>query len=365
MKEAATDVTQEAKQRAEDRRIITPYAFHIPFEVLGMPLAAPWRRALALTIDLIVIALLSTLNGYLMGVILGWIFWRMLSDSPFSSVTRKLLKTLATLVILVSSIAGIISFFDEENGQVNEVTTSLQNISSVVTLARVVSCDTGACWQPHLQQTAHFIASQTTNEAAAKKLISQLLEDSPLSTEEQKLISHQLLTLALPLQGSMTNQPDVTEKEKSAVATKTGGKKEEQLESEDPIVIAPFAEEATLTAQGPLAWLRALLEELGLGFGWAACYFTLFTAWWNGQTPGKRALRIRVLQLDNTPISLWDAFGRYGGYGAGLATGLLGFIQIFWDPNRQAIQDKISTTVVIATHQSKKITASTEVADES
>ena len=32
---------------------------------------------------------------------------------------------------------------------------------------------------------------------------------------------------------------------------------------------------------------------------------------------------------------------------AGLATGLLGFIQIYWDANRQAIHDKISATVVI------------------
>ncbi len=42
-----------------------------------------------------------------------------------------------------------------------------------------------------------------------------------------------------------------------------------------------------------------------------------------------------------------DCFGRYGGYGAGFATGLLGFLQVYWDPNRQAIQDKISATVVI------------------
>ena len=44
---------------------------------------------------------------------------------------------------------------------------------------------------------------------------------------------------------------------------------------------------------------------------------------------------------------MWDSFGRYGGYGAGLATGLLGFLQIYWDPNRQAIHDKISSTIVI------------------
>jgi len=69
----------------------------------------------------------------------------------------------------------------------------------------------------------------------------------------------------------------------------------------------------------------------------------------NGKTPGKRLLNIQVLKLDGSGLSLWESFGRYGGYGAGLATGLLGFVQIYWDPNRQAIQDKISETLVIST----------------
>lgn len=94
-------------------------------------------------------------------------------------------------------------------------------------------------------------------------------------------------------------------------------------------------------------WVKGIFNDLGVGFGWASIYFTVFISWWNGQTPGKKLLGIRVIQIDNSPISLWDSFGRYGGYGAGLVTGLLGFLQIFWDPNRQAIQDKISSTLVI------------------
>ncbi|MFL5538676.1 MAG: hypothetical protein ACJ8J0_06765, partial [Longimicrobiaceae bacterium] len=34
-------------------------------------------------------------------------------------------------------------------------------------------------------------------------------------------------------------------------------------------------------------------------------------------------------------------------YAAGLFTGLTGYMQVYWDRNRQAIQDKISETVVI------------------
>jgi uncharacterized RDD family membrane protein YckC len=30
-----------------------------------------------------------------------------------------------------------------------------------------------------------------------------------------------------------------------------------------------------------------------------------------------------------------------------LATGLLGFVQLYWDPNRQAIHDRVARTVVV------------------
>jgi hypothetical protein len=40
-------------------------------------------------------------------------------------------------------------------------------------------------------------------------------------------------------------------------------------------------------------------------------------------------------------------FGRYGGYAAGLATGGTGFLQVLWDPNRQAVEDKLAHTVVV------------------
>ena len=90
-----------------------------------------------------------------------------------------------------------------------------------------------------------------------------------------------------------------------------------------------------------------LLDETMLAFGWGTIYLTLFLTVLNGQTPGKKAMGIRVVQIDNRPLSWWASFERVGGYAAGLATGLLGFAQIFWDANRQAIHDKVSETVVI------------------
>lgn len=102
-----------------------------------------------------------------------------------------------------------------------------------------------------------------------------------------------------------------------------------------------------LQDRGLLASLLHFLEDLGIGFGWSGLYFTAFVALWNGQTPAKRMLGIRVVRLDGKPMTWWSSFERFGGYAAGLVTGLLGFAQVYWDRNRQMIHDKIVETVVV------------------
>ena len=93
--------------------------------------------------------------------------------------------------------------------------------------------------------------------------------------------------------------------------------------------------------------LSLWVEDVGLGLGWTIAYFSLLPVWWNGQTLGKRLLGLRVVELTGKPLTPMLAFKRYGGYAAGMATGMFGFAQIFWDGNRQAIQDKTAHTVVV------------------
>ncbi|TKB57314.1 RDD family protein [Ferrimonas aestuarii] len=114
---------------------------------------------------------------------------------------------------------------------------------------------------------------------------------------------------------------------------------------------------------------KGLMSDLGLGLGWASFYYTVLHAWFHGQTLGKRVMGIRVVQLSDEPLSLWDGFGRYGGYSAGIATGLTGFLQVFWDPNRQGIHDKIASTVVVdlrsqARKQARQTRRSLEISDD-
>ena len=93
--------------------------------------------------------------------------------------------------------------------------------------------------------------------------------------------------------------------------------------------------------------LSTWADDAGRGLGWAIAYFSLLPAWWKGQTLGKRLFGLRVVELTGKPLTVMIAFKRYGGYAAGVATGLFGFAQVFWDDNRQAIQDKTAHTVLI------------------
>jgi hypothetical protein len=118
--------------------------------------------------------------------------------------------------------------------------------------------------------------------------------------------------------------------------------------------LAETAQQLRTQLQSPSLWrvVRGTVNDLGITVGWFSLYFTLFLAWWNGRTPGKYLLGIRVVRLSGEPLSLWFAFERFGGYAAGIATGLFGFAQLYWDPNRQAIHDRVARTVVIRTRSS-------------
>lgn len=106
-------------------------------------------------------------------------------------------------------------------------------------------------------------------------------------------------------------------------------------------------EESRSGAAALVSLLGDVWDQLGSAIGLWSIYFTALLTLWRGQTVGKRLMGVRVVRLDGSPIGWWPAFERAGGYVAGLATGLLGFAQVFWDPNRQCIHDKIVGTVVV------------------
>ncbi len=92
---------------------------------------------------------------------------------------------------------------------------------------------------------------------------------------------------------------------------------------------------------------RAFTTALGVTFGWSGIYFTLVAGSWNGRTLGKRLFGTRAVRINNARLTYFDAFIRSGGYVAGVAMGMIGFLKLLWEPNRQAVEDRIAGTVVI------------------
>lgn len=83
-------------------------------------------------------------------------------------------------------------------------------------------------------------------------------------------------------------------------------------------------------------------------------YFTLITYFTNGLTTGKRILGIRIVSLHSQRISIWQCLQRSLGYIASALVLGVGFLQVFWKPNRMTLHDKIAETIVIRTLKNKK-----------
>jgi len=84
-----------------------------------------------------------------------------------------------------------------------------------------------------------------------------------------------------------------------------------------------------------------------------AGYFIVFEWLWNGQTPGKRLLKLRVIRADGRPLTLWEAIARNllricdAVPGFVIPVYSIGLIVIFLSSRDQRVGDIFAGTVVI------------------
>ena len=84
-------------------------------------------------------------------------------------------------------------------------------------------------------------------------------------------------------------------------------------------------------------------QEIVVGY----LFFILFFHF-NGRTPGKRLLRLKVIDLKGKKRLGWyQSFERTHGYAASALIGSLGFLQVLWDAKGLTMHDKIAGTTVI------------------
>jgi hypothetical protein len=266
------------------RDVITEEALSVHPSLLGLPLARPWRRGAAMAIDGLLVTLLTQTPGVLFGVASALVLLRA------SARPRTQGGYLRRSLRLGLRFGGAVVLF----------MAAVSGWSSA--RSRLDRSSEAALFNPF--DTATFAAALTSAASAG----------APTPAEPAGSRSAQIRSLR-------------AERDRLA-------KRVQELESGSG-------------SGGVVPMLRDLANDLGIGFGWIGLYFTATLALWQGRTPGKRALGIRVVRLNAKPIGWWIAFERFGGYAAGFATGLLGFLQILWDHNRQGIHDKITETAVV------------------
>jgi uncharacterized RDD family membrane protein YckC len=74
-----------------------------------------------------------------------------------------------------------------------------------------------------------------------------------------------------------------------------------------------------------------------------------WSSYGHGQTVGNRVMKIRVIKMDGSELTLTDAFIRYVGLIVSFVCVFIGVIWVAFDENKQGWHDKIASTYVVRT----------------
>jgi hypothetical protein len=336
---------RNAAGSADPRATITPESFSVAPELLGLPLATPRRRLWAMVLDLIAVAMLAGAGPIVFLAFFGAIVvWRFIAArrkrAGVAAGAGSGLARVAFAILVFVLVLRIGDLFDRDDPEPEDApdppvpAMTAQDIASLV------------------EQTAGAEAAAEVRDALG--VVDSVEEHETAFTPEQR-DSIVLAYAAAVERGDSTAVAELSD----AAAIAVAGNRLEELTSqrdrareeqrEDAARIDELEEELREAQKPPSvrSLLVRLADDLGIGFGWGALYFTVFLSVGRGQTPGKRIAGVRVLRLDGKPMSWWYSFERFGGYFASVTTGLLGFAQILWDRNRQGLHDKIVETVVV------------------
>jgi hypothetical protein len=392
----------------DPRSVVTPDAFELSPDLLGLRLAPPGKRLAALLIDLVVIGLITAVTqsfALILGVVVAVLFVRAgfkrtpVRASAFDRAMRASVGCLGVLVAIAT--AALWMAFGIGGGRDGRISVDVDSdlassgvLGAIGGLAISTAFTEAQTIGDVERATREFMEAGDELGISDARLRTMLLgavpDDAPWADEAPTLFdrlipieaaepiesrdvaairdgvtlyttAEALEAYAALLRQEQLDEPDIALREALAARLATDmaadtlqvlEERIDDLEDEVGELEEDFGEtEAELDALeegvGFFGALRNFVDELGFGFGWASLYMTVMLSWWKGQTLGKKLLGIRVLRLDGEPITWWVAFERAGGYAAGFATGLLGFAQVFWDANRQAIHDRIVGTVVV------------------
>jgi hypothetical protein len=378
----------------DPKTIVTPDGFSVHHSLLGTPLASPSRRGVALLIDVSLVILITALTSgfwFILGVVAAAFFFTRAKKEGKNDRRSNLLRySLGCMGVMALSVTAVVFFGIRYVNQRPDDFGSFFSIEGETPGAFVVGAPPESAFERlgtvfgGLQEGAQLASTDDPDEAVAlavslgrrvqalepdedvADLLEDLIPDRVGGVDGREILDRALVQLSSPPPDDAVSvvrtedlPGDSADAEEEAAAARrladaielagdTIGELELGLVRAQRDLLDTRADlDEAVERRGLIGWLTSRIDSLGFGFGWWTLYFAIFMPWMKGQTPGKRIMGVRVVRLDGNPVTAWHAFERAGGYAAGVATGTLGFLQIYWDANRQAIHDKVAGTVVI------------------
>lgn len=290
--------------------------------LVGAPLAPPMRRAWALGVDLLVVALLSGVGGLwlVLGLLLVLLQLRTRRDraGPADAASAPLPAVLRRRAWLGWAAAALL-----------------------LALAAGEAQDRWDAWRHPAAARANALEADAEQRHAQVQALGEAadaLKSAEADVPALAVVTRQVEAMAKAASGA-------------AAAASVAGAASSPAPSPEALRIAQLeAELKDARRRQPLSWRaqwEQLWDDVAASLGWGIVYFSLLPAWWGGQTLGKKLFGLRVVELTGQPMTVMRCLKRYGGYAAGLSTGGLGFAQVLWDANRQGLHDKAAHTVVL------------------
>jgi hypothetical protein len=272
---------------------VTPEDVNVSPDLLGCPLARPSQRAWAMALDLALIGLASSLGNWLLLGSVAAAAWLRIRTRGAPPGARSAPSRLWWLPVALCFALGVLGVWHDLSSTGSSAPTATREEADAAPEGATAVDD-------HVEDWASAVSAVSAVGHAASI--------PGLSMEQRRI---------------------------------------EELESQVRRLRRSEKEALAHSGFKPRAWLDEALGEAGLRFSLAIVYFTLLPVLWPGQTIGKRLMGLKVAELSGKPMTLMRSFSRYGGYLASMGTGGMGFLQLFWDANRQTLQDKAAHTVVV------------------
>lgn len=313
---------------SDQHRFVQPEALNVAPHLVGAALASPKRRAFALGVDLLLVALLAGVGGLWLVVGLLLVVLQLRIRREQAGVEPAVTPTRTRRRAWVGwAVAAVLLFLAASEAQ-----------------------DRWDTWA-HPGRAAQ-VASDGADADRAEALaeVTRALKEAQVDVPALATVTQQVEAMAQAASSAASAAVKAAASSAAASAPSMPPAPTAELNPDKRRIAELEAQLKDARRHKPLSWRQQwerLWDDVASSLGWGIVYFSLLPAWWGGQTVGKKLFGLRVVELTGKPMTVLRCLKRYGGYAAGMATGGLGFAQVLWDVNRQALQDKAAHTVVL------------------